>query len=146
MSVPINQEHKEAEQLVINKERDAFIKTLPKKERAKFVAISEAVETLRKAGVLFYLFPYLPSTEYKGKKQVWQWNSLGALMKYDDAGKPQASAIEENKQFHEAFFYFLFGHFAPFFEGESWQERLENLPPFFFHCLKKHQEYLENQI
>jgi|SRR5882724_522819 len=142
--VPINQEHREAEQMEANRERDTFIASLPKTEQEKFKAIEKAVRLLVKADVLFYLFPQLPSIQYKGKKQVWQWNSLVAKAKFDNAGKPTEETDKENSAFHEAFFSFLFNQFKHLFKGDSAEEKLNYMPYFFHYCLTRYGVYLND--
>lgn len=90
------------------------------------------------------MFPFLPSLQYRGKMQVWQWNTLGAKMEYDKSGKPKPDTLKENGLYHESFFAFLFGQFAAFFEGATWQEKLDSVPHFFYYCMRKHKEYLES--
>ena len=145
MAIPVNQEHKEAEQEASNKERETFIATLPKADREKFKAVSKAVQLLVKADVSFYIFPLLPSYVYKGKDQIWQWNSLTAKVKYDDKGQPIQKSLEENSVYHEAFFSFLFSSFGHFFKGENIEQKLNSMPYFFHHCLIKHRDYLAEE-
>lgn len=143
MNIPLNQEHKEAEQNAANKKREAFVAGLSKKDKKKFAAITKAVEMLVKADVLFYLFPYLPSHEFKDKMQIWQWNSLASKMEFAKDGKITEESRSENNMFHEAFFSLLFNQFNGFFPGETLEMKLQSMAPFFYHCMKNHSEYLE---
>jgi len=137
-----NKEQQEAEQQDVNQSLTTFIDSLPKKEREKFKAVIHAVETLTKADVAFYLFPSLPISSIKGKEQVWQWNSLTAISKYDENDKYTKESREENGRYHQAFFCMLFNQFSNFFEGNTIDEKLGNMPRFFAYCLLSHQKYL----
>ena len=140
-----NLEQREAEQDKVNRERDAFIESLPDDEKAKFKAVEKAVRILIKAEVPFYLFPRLDSLQFKGKKQIWQWNSLAALMKYDSNDKLTAESAKSNGEFHEAFFSFLFNQFRYLFKGETTEEKLTALPFFFHYCFTKFNDYIEEE-
>lgn len=144
-NIPLNQEHKEAEQMNADQERKEFMATLSKKEKAQFKAVEKAVETLVKVEVLFYLFPYLPSSHFKGKSQVWQWKSLNAFVQYGEDGKPTTESLEKNGIYHEAFFSFLFNQFSHLFNGETFEQKLDAVPYFFYHCLKRHKDYLDSK-
>jgi hypothetical protein len=146
MSKPIvNQEHREAEQMEANRERDEFIATLSKTDQAKFAAVEKAVRLLVKADVPFYMFPQLPSLQFKGKQQIWQWNSLVAKVQYDKSGKPTKESDKENGFYHEAFFSFIFNQFKHLFKGESVEEKLTYMPYFFHYCLTKFSLYLDDE-
>lgn len=140
-----NQEHREAEQMEANRERDAFIATLPKPEQKKFEAVEKAVRLLLKADVDFYMFPMLDSLQFKGKKQVWQWNSLVAKVEYDANGKPTEESNKTNGFYHEAFFSFFFNQFKHLFAGDLAEQKLQYMPYFFHHCLTKYNSYLDNK-
>lgn len=140
----VNEEHREAEQMEANRDRDAFIATLPKSEQAKFVAVEKAVRLLVKAKVPFYLFPQLESLQFKGKQQIWQWNSLVASVKFDKSGKPTEESNKENAFYHEAFFAFLFNQFKHLYSGATTEEKLSYMPYFYHYCLTKFSMYLED--
>lgn len=140
----VNEEHREAEQMEANRERDAFIANLPKSEQAKFVAVEKAVRLLVKANVPFYLFPQLESLQFKDKQQIWQWNSLVASVKYDEKGKPTEESDKQNAFYHEAFFAFLFNQFKHLYRGESVEEKLSYMPYFHHYCLTKFGLYLDD--
>lgn len=136
--IPINKEHKEAEQAFADEGRDKFVSTLSLGDQKKFKAITKAVEILLEAGILFYLFPMLPSYAFRGKNQVWQWNSLMFATEFDSSDKPTEKSSEKNAIYHEAFFTFLFNLFINNFQGETLEQKLEYLPHFFSYCMRKH--------
>lgn len=140
----INQEQHEAEQLAANRERDEFIASLPKADQKKFEAVEKAVRLLVKADVPFYMFPQLPSFQYKGKQQVWQWNSLVAKAEFDKAGRVTEESDKANSFYHEAFFAFLFNQFKHLFKGESVEEKLTYMPFFYHYCLTRFSMYLDD--
>lgn len=140
---PINQEHREAEQMEANRERDKFISSLSKVEQKKFVAVEKAVRLLLKADVKFYLFPELESSQFPGKKQIWQWNSLVANVLYDESGKATEESNKSNAFFHEAFFSFFFNQFKHMFTGNTTEEKLSFMSYFFHYCMTKYGMYLE---
>lgn len=143
MNIPLNQEHKEAEQKDVNKIRDAFVSGLSGKDKKKFDAVYKAVEILVKADVLFYLFPCLPSLDFKNKMQIWQWNSLLNKMEFSNDGKVTEKSRLENNTFHEAFFSLLFNQFSVFFPGDTLETKLQSMAPFFYDCMRKHYQYLD---
>ena len=143
--VPVNQEHKEAEQAALDKERAEFIATLTTEEQAQFKAVDKAVNILVKAKIPFYLFPMLPSFNFKGKQQVWQWNSLGASINYGKDGKPDEESSAKNSMYHQALFAFLFNQFNGFFNGDTMEKKLDSVPYFFYYCLTRHRDYLEDK-
>jgi hypothetical protein len=144
-NIPFNQEHKEAEQIEIDQKRQSFIDSLDKKDKAKFKAVEKAVETLVKAKVPFYLFPQLPSLQYAGKEQVWQWNSLSNIIEYGQDGKPTPETANLAKVFHEAFFAFFFNQFGNMFNGSTIEEKMQSMPFFIYTCLYNHHQYLNEQ-
>ena len=140
---PLNEEHINAAQSNADENRKKFLESLSPEDQRKFNLIEKCAETMAKEGVLFYLFPMLPSMQFPNKNQVWQWNSLTQAMSYDADGKITKDSLSVTKNFHEAFFAFLFNQFhTAFGEGKELQEKLDSLPAFFFHCLKTHGEYL----
>lgn len=90
MSTPQNQEHWEAEQLQANLEREKFKKTLSLEDQKKMEAVEDAVKILVNNGVIFFLFPYLPSPfpQFSSRPACWTWHPWDKHMKYDSSGKP----------------------------------------------------------
>jgi hypothetical protein len=144
---PLNQEHKEAEQAIIDKKRNDFIASLPEEDKKKFQAIEKAVAILVEADVLFYLFPSLPLTQDGSKEGVWQWNSVSvhSKTKWGEDGKMSDASMQVNDMFHKKLFVKIFDSFHVFFKGTTFEEKLADLPYFFHACHLKVREYLGNK-
>lgn len=106
--IPINQEHLEALQETVNKDRENFIKTLNEEELKKFKAVEQAVNILVENKVWFYLFPML-KTEVGDHiiDAVWQWNSITTFTEYGENGKISEKSKKTNEYFHAAMIYQL---------------------------------------
>jgi hypothetical protein len=98
---PKNQEHFEAEQLSVNQKRDNFIQNLPEKEREKFKTVEQAAKMMVDAGVIFYLFPFLPTTTNPHIQDYWQWNSVMEHIQHDKRG---IMTEESKKMVRESYF------------------------------------------
>ena len=97
MKTPSNQEHLEAAQSSTNKDRSDFLSTLSESDKAKFLAVEQAVQILVDHKILFYLFPYLPTRH--GVDGCWQWNSLLALAEFDNAGLTTKDSVKQLNEF-----------------------------------------------
>lgn len=106
--IPLNQEHLEALQETVNKDRENFLKTLNEEELKKFKAVEQAVNILVENKVWFYLFPML-KTEINGHiiDAVWQWNSITEFTEYGENGKVLDESIKKNGHFHASMIYQL---------------------------------------
>ena len=97
MSIVNNQEHIEAAQEDANKIRANFQASLSTEDKKKFEAVESAVKILVDNGVPFFLFPCLPSPF---GDDCWQWNSAGALTKFDEAGVVTKESGQKNAELH----------------------------------------------
>lgn len=86
-----NAEQFEAEQEELNQKNNQFISSLPNSERAKFEAVSQAIDLLTKAGVRVKMYVELPSSGGSADKKYlntsyWQFNNFNNFIPKDKFG------------------------------------------------------------
>jgi hypothetical protein len=103
MRIP-NQEQIEAEGAKLLEERNELIKNFAPEDQEKFRIVDEVVEKLKAAGIIYFLFPYLPTKQ--GYNDFWQHNSFVELLAFDEKGAFQEKEISKiNCAFLSAFFH-----------------------------------------
>lgn len=141
--VPINREHKEAEQNQVSAELENFIKTLPKEEADKFRAVQKCEKILSDVGVAAYIFPLLKCSSKTDKYTVYQFNTLLKLMEYGENDKPTKNSYSVSALLHSGLLYTIFQLFRRNFEGKNFGESVSNFANFVGYSIGVVDKYMD---
>lgn len=133
----INEEQIEAIQQDANATRVSFVDTLPAEEQSKFAAVEKATQILVDAGVFFYLFPYLKIPQNPKIEGAWQWNSVGALLKFNKNGTLTDESANLNRDFQSSLLATVFKFFEKRQDifNEDYKQTVTNFLNFYVSAL-----------
>lgn len=127
---PLNQEHIEAKQDRADQYRRNFMNSLGLEDQNKFKVVDDACKILVDAGIVFYLFPFLPSAENPKVNSMWQWNSLDKIA-INENGEIDKKLIG---QANESLIFTVYNLYYPTFKGDTHFQSLQNYSILISEC------------